>query len=105
MDQSLTLTNARELKHTSMAHRPTNTRFPATNAAAALTALAIVSLLRLATDEITSLFVRLISHQPTVLFSQNKPATINQPTVLFSHNKSAPAISHQPNEQAVHHPL
>jgi hypothetical protein len=47
-----------------------------------------------------SLFVRLISHQPTVLFSQNKPAIINQPTVLFSHNKSAPAISHQPNEQA-----
>jgi hypothetical protein len=32
-----------------------------------------------------SLFVRLISHQPAVLFSQNK---------------SAPAISHQPNEQA-----
>jgi hypothetical protein len=33
-----------------------------------------------------SLFVRLINHQPAVLFSQNK---------------SAPAISHQPNEQAV----
>jgi hypothetical protein len=48
-----------------------------------------------------SLFVRLISHQPAVLFSQNKPATNNQPTVLFSHSKSAPAISHQPNEQAV----
>jgi hypothetical protein len=32
-----------------------------------------------------SLFVWLISHQPAVLFSQNKPA---------------PAISHQPNEQA-----
>jgi hypothetical protein len=47
-----------------------------------------------------SLFVRLISHQPAVLFSQNKPATNNQPTVLFSHNKPAPAISHQPNEQA-----
>jgi hypothetical protein len=47
-----------------------------------------------------SLFVRLISHQPAVLFSQNKPATNNQPTVLFSHSKSAPAISHQPNEQA-----
>jgi hypothetical protein len=43
-----------------------------------------------------SLFVWLISHQPTVLFSQNKPATNNQPTVLFSHNKSASAISHQP---------
>jgi hypothetical protein len=48
-----------------------------------------------------ALFVWLISHQPTVLFSQNKPATSNQPAVLFSHNKSAPAISHQPNEQAV----
>jgi hypothetical protein len=47
-----------------------------------------------------SLFVRLISHQPTVLFSQNKPATSNQPTVLFSQNKSASVISHQPNEQA-----
>jgi hypothetical protein len=45
-------------------------------------------------------FVRLISHQPAVLFSQNKPATSNQPTVFFSHNKPAPAISHQPNEQA-----
>jgi hypothetical protein len=49
----------------------------------------------------SSLFVRLISHQSAVLFSQNKPATSNQPTVLFSHNKSVPAISHQPNEQAV----
>jgi hypothetical protein len=35
----------------------------------------------------------LISHQPAVLFSQ--------PTVFFSQNKSAPAISHQPNEQTV----
>jgi hypothetical protein len=42
----------------------------------------------------------LISHQPVVLFSPNKPATRNQPAVLFSHNKPAPAISHQPNEQA-----
>jgi hypothetical protein len=32
------------------------------------------------------LFAWLISHQPTVLFSQNKPAT---------------AVSHQPNEQAI----
>jgi hypothetical protein len=48
-----------------------------------------------------SLFVWLISHQPAVLFSQNKSATNKQPAVLFSHNKSAPAISHQPNEQAV----
>jgi hypothetical protein len=47
-----------------------------------------------------TLFVWLISHQPTVLFSQNKSATSNQPTVLFFQNKPAPAISHQPNEQA-----
>jgi hypothetical protein len=39
------------------------------------------------------------SHQPPVLFSQNKPTTNNQPAVLFSQNKSAPASSHQPNEQ------
>jgi hypothetical protein len=38
----------------------------------------------------------LISHQPAVLFSQNKSATSNQPTILFSQNKSAPVISHQP---------
>jgi hypothetical protein len=44
------------------------------------------------------LFAWLISHQPAVLVSQNKPATSNQPTMLFSQNKSAPAISHQPNE-------
>jgi hypothetical protein len=50
--------------------------------------------------QLSSLFVRLISRQPGVLFSQNKPATNNQPAVLFSQNKSAPAISHQPNEQA-----
>jgi hypothetical protein len=42
-----------------------------------------------------------ISHQPAVLYSQNKSATSNQPAVLFSQNKAAPAISHQPNEQAV----
>jgi hypothetical protein len=36
-----------------------------------------------------SLFVWLISHQPAVLFSQNKPAISNQPTVLFSQKKSA----------------
>jgi hypothetical protein len=47
-----------------------------------------------------SLFVWLISHQPAVFSSQNKPATSNQPAVLFSQNKSAPATSHQPNEQA-----
>jgi hypothetical protein len=47
-----------------------------------------------------TLFARLISHQPTVLFSHNKSATSNQPAVLFSQNKPAPAISHQPTEQA-----
>jgi hypothetical protein len=51
--------------------------------------------------QVCALFAWLISYQPAVLFSQNKPATSNQPTVLFSPNKSAPAISHQPNEQAV----
>jgi hypothetical protein len=48
-----------------------------------------------------ALFPWLISHQPAVLFSQNKPATSNQPAVLFPQNKPAPAISHQPTEQAV----
>jgi hypothetical protein len=47
-----------------------------------------------------ALFVRLISHQPAVLFCQNKSAISNQPAVLFSQNKPAPAISHQRNEQA-----
>jgi hypothetical protein len=51
--------------------------------------------------KIYALFAWLISHQPTVLFSQKKPATSNQSAVLFSQNKPAPAISHQPNEQAV----
>jgi hypothetical protein len=49
---------------------------------------------------VKSLFAWLISHQPAVLFSQNKSATSNQPAVLFSQNKPAPAISHQPTEQA-----
>jgi hypothetical protein len=57
-----------------------------------------------ATSAPDSLFVRLISHHPAVLFSQNKPATSNQQTVFFSHNKSAPAISHQPNKQTVNYP-
>jgi hypothetical protein len=51
----------------------------------------------------TTLFVWLISHQPTVLFSQNKPAISNQSAVLFYQNKPAPVISHQPNEHAAHH--
>jgi hypothetical protein len=46
------------------------------------------------------MFAWFISHQPTVFFSQNKPAIGNQPTILFSQNKSAPVIGHQPNEQA-----
>jgi xanthine/CO dehydrogenase XdhC/CoxF family maturation factor len=50
-----------------------------------------------------ALFAWLISHQPAVLFSQNKPATSNQTAVLFSQNKPAPAISHQPNKQAECH--
>jgi hypothetical protein len=45
-------------------------------------------------------FARLISHKPTILFSQNKPATSNQPAVLFSQNKPTLAMSHQPTEQA-----
>jgi hypothetical protein len=49
------------------------------------------------------------SHQPAVLFSHNKPVTSNQSAVLFSQNKPAPAISHQPTEQAIdrslHHHL
>jgi hypothetical protein len=48
------------------------------------------------------MFVWLISHQPTILFSHNKSAISNQPAVLFSQNKSAPAISLQPNEQVVY---
>jgi hypothetical protein len=39
-----------------------------------------------------------ISHQPTVLFSQNKSTISKQRAVLFSQNKPAPAISHRPNE-------
>jgi hypothetical protein len=46
---------------------------------------------------IYSLFAWFISHQLTVLFSQNKPATRNQQTILFSEQIST---SHQPNEQA-----
>jgi hypothetical protein len=61
MDQSLTHTNARELKHTSMAHKRTNTRFLVMNAAAALTTYIldyfIASLGSTLTDEITSPFI------------------------------------------------
>jgi hypothetical protein len=66
---------------------------------------------QITSDSANALFAWLISHQPallfsqnkpttsnqpTVLFSQNKPTTSNQPTVLFSQNKPAPTISHQP---------
>jgi hypothetical protein len=50
-----------------------------------------------------TLFVWLISHQPAVFFSQNKPATSNQSAVLFSQNKSAAATS-QTNRLLVSNP-
>jgi hypothetical protein len=62
-----------------------------------LDGLVSIILTSLKPSPIIGLFVRLISHQ---YFSQNKPVTSNQPAVFFSQNKSAPAISHQPNEQA-----
>jgi hypothetical protein len=40
------------------------------------------------------LFVWLISHQPTVLLSQNKPATSNQPALRFLSEQIS--TSHQP---------
>jgi hypothetical protein len=43
----------------------------------------------------TAMFAWLISHQPAVLFSQNKPTTSNQPAIRFSQNKPAPTISQQ----------
>jgi hypothetical protein len=47
-------------------------------------------------------FVWLIGHQrPVVFFSRNKSATSDKSAVLFSQSKPAPAMSHQPNEQAV----
>jgi hypothetical protein len=39
------------------------------------------------------------SYQPPANITFVSQQTNNQPTVLFSQNKSAPAISHQPNEQ------
>jgi hypothetical protein len=43
-----------------------------------------------------------LAYQPPTssTFLSQQLATSNQPAVLFSQNKSAPAISHQPNEQA-----
>jgi hypothetical protein len=50
---------------------------------------------------IIALFAWLISHEPAVLFSQNKPATSNQPAVLFSqknqHQPSATSQTNRPN--------
>jgi hypothetical protein len=40
-----------------------------------------------------ALFAWLISHQPSVLFSQNKSAINIRPTLLFSQNKSALTIA------------
>jgi hypothetical protein len=52
----------------------------------------------------SALFVWLISHQPTVLFSQNKAAITTQPAVLFSQNKpvitTQPAVLFSPNKPA-----
>jgi hypothetical protein len=42
-----------------------------------------------------------MSHQLTVLFSQNKSAIRNQSTILFSPNKPAPAISHESNQRTL----
>jgi hypothetical protein len=45
-------------------------------------------------QQTSALFIWLIRHQPTVLFSQNKPATSrNQTTILFFQNKSTPATN------------
>jgi hypothetical protein len=49
---------------------------------------------RIINEEACSLFVRLISHQLSVLFSQNKPATSNQPAVLLLSEQIS--TSHQP---------
>jgi hypothetical protein len=48
-----------------------------------------------------SLGLSATSQQYFSLRTNQPPATSrNQPTVLFSQNKPAPAISHQPTEQA-----
>jgi hypothetical protein len=84
--ESLEHNTVASLQYDSVAHVPV----------ASIWILFILSHLKL--DD--ALFVWLISHQSAVFFSHNKPAISNQPAVLFSQNKSAPAISHQPNEQA-----
>jgi hypothetical protein len=47
-----------------------------------------------------SLGLSATSQQYFSLTTNQPPATSNQPAVLFSQNKPAPAISHQPTEQA-----
>jgi hypothetical protein len=47
-----------------------------------------------------SLDLSATSQQYFSLRTNQPPATSNQPAVLFSQNKPAPAISHQPNDQA-----
>jgi hypothetical protein len=42
-----------------------------------------------------------LSYQPPASSTFLSQQTSHQPAVLFSQNKLAPAISHQPNEQAV----
>jgi hypothetical protein len=50
-----------------------------------------------------SLGLSATSQQYFSLKTNQPPATSrNQPAVLFSQNKPAPAISHQPTEQAAH---
>jgi hypothetical protein len=48
-----------------------------------------------------ALLAWLISHQPAVRFSQNKPATSNQTAVLSEQTST----SHQPNKQAAYRVL
>jgi hypothetical protein len=42
-----------------------------------------------------------LAYQPPASSTFLSEQTSNQPAVLFSQNKSAPAISHQPTEQAL----
>jgi hypothetical protein len=56
------------------------------------------SIRRLTSTVVSStLFAWFINHQPTVLFSQTKPATNNQLAVLFYQNKSASTTSNHTN--------
>jgi hypothetical protein len=41
-----------------------------------------------------------LAYQPPAIITFLSEQTSNQPAVLFSQNKPAPAIRHQPNEQA-----